>query len=55
MAMPIIPTPMAATMASDSGIGTGQPSQVMFGYSTCSATGLSDRWLNTACRIGPTT
>src|SRR5215469_4023423 len=55
MATAIIPRPMAATIARDSGIGTGQPSQVMLGESTCSAIGLSDKWLNTACRIGPTT
>src|SRR5262249_47435024 len=55
MATAIIPRPMTATIARDNGIGTGQPSQVMFGESTCSAIGLSDKWLNTACRIGPTT
>ncbi len=49
-----IPRPMAATMASDSHTGTGQPAQVMPGASWCMASGLRFRWLNTACRIGST-
>ena len=46
---------MTATMPRDSGIGTGQPAHVMLGESARTAAGNSDRWTNTACRMGPTT
>ena len=52
MAMASIATPMAATMARDSPTGTTQPNQVMPGLRACKASGLIDRWVNTACRIG---
>ena len=54
IAMPSIPRPMAATMASDSPSGTCQPNQVMPGLSLFS-TWPKARWANTACRIGSTT
>ena len=44
MATPIIARPMTATMARDSMIGTGQPSQVMFGESRCSDGGPEHRF-----------
>jgi len=55
IATPIMASPITATIARDSGIGTGQPSQVTLGESTPIAAGFRDRWLNTAWRIGPTT
>src|SRR6266516_1536512 len=54
MAMPSIARPMTATMASDNPRGTSQPFQVTPGLSTFSASGLTARWSNTACRIGST-
>ena len=52
---PSMPRPIAATMVSDSQIGTGQPSQVMLGDRCAVNSGLMLRCANTACRIGPTT
>ena len=54
MAMASMASPMAATMARDSPTGTTQPNQVMPGLRACTARGLTDRWSNTACRIGTT-
>jgi hypothetical protein len=54
MATPSSTRPIAATMARDRPRGTSQPSQVMPGLSVRSATGLTDRWSKTACRIGST-
>jgi hypothetical protein len=55
MATPIMVRPITSTMVRDSHIGTTQPPQVIPGDSACMATGSRFRWLNTACRIGPTT
>ena len=55
MAMASMAAPIAATIARDRPTGTSQPSQVMPGLRTAVARGLSDRWLNTAWRIGATT
>jgi hypothetical protein len=55
MATPSMTSPMTATMASDSQIGTTQPFQVIPGDRWAKAAGLMFRWENTACRIGPTT
>ncbi len=54
IAITVIPSPMTATMPSDSATGTGQPTQVMTGARCCSNTAGMLRWLNTACRMGPT-
>src|SRR6516164_5203978 len=54
MATPSIARPMMATMVSDSPTGTTQPNQVTPGLRACIATGLTDRWLKTAVRIGST-
>jgi hypothetical protein len=52
MAMASIAAPIAVTMARDSPTGTTQPNQVMPGLRACMASGLTGRWMNTACRIG---
>jgi hypothetical protein len=54
MAIPSMDRPITATIPSDSHSGTSQPTQVTPGASACSAAGLTERWLNTARRIGST-